>query len=360
MRFKKIPLMSKTLSLEIKNIIRETSNVTSLLLQAKEADQFNFSAGQFVTLLFDLDDEEIRRSFSISSSPLDLPQIRITIKRAEDGLASKHFLDEVKIGETIKAFHPTGNFTIKTNAGKKGGAIFIGAGSGITPLYSMIKTILAIEAQSKLALIYGSRNESSIIFKEEIDTLAKTYKDRLQVEHFLSRPQNSWEGHVGRITKANLISTLKSLTNIDYTTAEYYLCGPEGMMQSAAYALNELGVDHQHIHTENFDVKLLCETDRIEEIEREVTIIFRDEEYKISVKPGESILLKALSLGLELPNSCQAGNCGTCRAKLLSGKIQLIEQTALSEEDIKNGYCLTCVGHPASDDVVILYEEPFG
>lgn len=348
-----------TLNLEIEKIVQETNNVTSLLLHAKEADQFNFSAGQFVTLLFDLDDEEIRRSFSISSSPLDLPQIRITIKKSEDGLASRHFLDEVKAGELIKAFHPTGNFTVKTDSDKKRSAVFIGAGSGITPLYSMIKTILAIEPQSKLALIYGNRNESSIIFREEIDTLSKIYKDHFQIEHFLSRPQNSWSGHVGRITKENLISTIKSLTKIDYQTAEYYLCGPEGMMQSAAFALNDLGIEHQHIHTENFDVKLLCETDRIEEIEREVTIIFRDSEYKINVKPGESILLKALSLGLELPNSCQAGNCGTCRAKLLSGKIQLIEQTALSEEDIKNGYCLTCVGHPASDDVVILYEEPF-
>ncbi|MBI1939775.1 MAG: ferredoxin--NADP reductase [Ignavibacteriales bacterium] len=348
-----------TLNLEIKKIIRETNSVTSLLLQARESDQLNFTAGQFVTLLFNLDEEEIRRSFSISSSPLDLPQLRITIKRAEDGLASKHFLDEVKTGEIIKAFHPTGNFTIKIDPDKKRNAVFIGAGSGITPLYSMIKTILAAEPQGKIALIYGNRNESLIIFKDEIDMLAKAYKDSLQVEHFLSRPQNSWNGHVGRITKENLISTLKSLANIGYTEAEYYLCGPEGMMQSAAYALNELGINHHHIHTENFDVQLLCETDRIEEIEREVTIIFRDEEHKINIKPGESILLKALSLGLELPNSCQAGNCGTCRAKLLSGKIQLIEQTALSEEDIKNGYCLTCVGHAASDDVVILYEEPF-
>ncbi|MEW6196474.1 MAG: iron-sulfur cluster-binding domain-containing protein [Bacteroidota bacterium] len=346
------------LNLEIKEIVKETDSALSFILRSSDNTKINFLPGQFITIIFDFEGEEIRRSFSISSSIYDLPDLRITIKKSSDGITN-NFFNMVKIGDKIKAVPPVGNFTIRNDDSVLSDFIFIGAGSGITPLYSMIKSTLYGNDKSRIILVYGNSDENSIIFKNEIEQLARTFSKRFFVYHILSHPINNWQGIKGRISIQNIKEIISSHKDHLSSSVYYYLCGPEGMMQTAALALKELKVSRDRIHTESYNVCLLDETYEIENIEHEVTIIFRNREYKIKVSPDESILQKALEHGLELPNSCQHGECGTCKAKLLAGTLKLISQTALSEHDIKNGYCLTCVGHPASENVVILYEDNF-
>lgn len=351
--------MGSFLNLEIKDIIKETSDTISLILQNKNGNEISFRPGQFLTFLFNNDGKEVRRVFSISSTPDDLPLLRVTIKIIHKDSPSSHWINKIKIGQTIKSLPPLGNFNVVPSAESEREFILFGAGSGITPLIPMIKSILKHEIKSKIVLYYGNRNEDSIIFKNEIDDLTKIYPLRFRVIHLLSNPSPEWKGLKGRITHPLVIELLSSILFVDTQNADYYLCGPEGMMQNVIQALDELKIDHKKIHRENFVVKILDDNDEIEQIEREVTIFIKGYKHTVMVQPGESILQKALQLGLDLPNSCQHGECGTCRARLLSGKLRLVSQTALSEEEINDGYCLTCVGYPANENVVILYEDPF-
>ena len=351
--------MSSFLNLEIQEVIKETHDTVSLLLKNKNGNSVSFQPGQFLTFLFEEKDREVRRGFSISSSPDELPYLRVTIKKVHQDSVSTRCVDEAKVGQVIKSLPPLGHFTVIPSPDLEREFIMFGAGSGITPLISMIQSILKHENKSKIVLYYGNRNESSIIFKDEIAKLMKEYPMRLRVIHVLSQPTTVWEGLKGRITQEMALELLSSILFVDPQKASYYLCGPDGMMQNVIHTLDEMKIDHKRIHRENFVIKILDENDEIEEVEREVTIFFKGQKHLVNVKPGESIQQKALQLGLELPNSCQHGECGTCRARLLSGKLKLVSQTALTEEELKDGYCLTCVGYPASENVVILYEDPF-
>lgn len=346
-------------NLEIKKIVQETEDTVSFTLKDKDGKPDSFLPGQFLTFLFDESGEEIRRGFSISSTPDDLPFLRVTIKKVHENSTSSNCVANANVGQVLKSLPPLGNFTIIPDNNLEREFIMFGAGSGITPLFSMLKSVLVHEEKSKVVLFYGNRNENSIIFKQELDELAKIYADRFTLIHVLSQPNKNWGGYKGRITKEFVLKQLSTLKNSTAKTVDYYLCGPEGMMQNVLSALDEIKVDHKKIHRESFVVKIIDEHEDIEQTEREVTIFIKGKKHTVIIKPDESILQKALSLGLEIPNSCQMGECGTCRARLLSGKLKLVSQTALSEQELNDGYCLTCVGYPASDNVVILYEDPF-
>lgn len=351
--------MGNYLNFRIEKITRETDDALNVFLKAVNGTRIEFQPGQFLTFIMNNNGEELQKVFSISSIPSDLPRVRITVKKNTGTNSSPHFLDLINEGQIVKCLPPLGNFTLKEDTGIKNNLIFFSAGSGITPLFPMIKTELKKIDSRKITLIDGNKNESSIIFKEEIEELKKLYPDKFTVIHFLSSPSNKWKGNIGRITKESALTTLSSLGKEFLTNTEFYICGPESMMQNVKDALSELGIEYTRIHTENFSVKILHSGETIEQKEREVTVFIAGEKHKIRVLPGETILQKALENNIGIPNSCNYGSCGTCKARLLSGVILLKDQTVLTEQDIKHNYCLTCVGYPASDDVVVLYEDPF-
>ena len=352
-------LMSNFLNLVVDEIIEETHDTISILLHEKNNRDLSFLPGQFLTLIFNAEEKETRRGYSIWTTPDELPQVGVAIKKFKDGIATKYLLENLKVGDVIKSLPPLGNFTVEPNKDNERTLVMFGAGSGITPLMSQLQSVLKYEKKSKVFLFYGNHDEQSIIFKDKLDVLKEKYSEQFFIEHILSKPRESWKGLTGRIDLQQANKLLEKYKNYINESAECYLCGPEGMMQTILDLMKERGVERKRIHREIYTTKILDETDEVEQKEREVTIILRGDRYKVTVLPGETILEKALELGLDIPNSCQFGNCGTCKAKLLSGKLQLIEQTALTEEDINNGYCLTCVGRPASDNVVIMYEDPF-
>lgn len=351
--------MSNYLNLVVDEIIEETHDTVSILLHERDDRDLSFIPGQFLTFIFDADGKETRRGYSIWTTPDELPQVGVAIKKFKDGVATKYLLENLKVGDVIKSLPPLGNFIVEPKKENERTLIMFGAGSGITPLMSHLQSVLKYEDKSKVFLFYGNHDEQSIIFKEKLNELQQKFPDRLFVEHNLSEPSENWEGLKGRIDRDRAIELIEKYDDHINENSECYLCGPEGMMQTVLDLMKERGVERKRIHREIYTTKILDEFDEVEEKVREVTIILHGDRYKVNVHPGETIQEKALELGLEIPNSCQFGNCGTCKAKLLSGKLQLIEQSALSEEDIKNGYCLTCVGRPASDNVVIMYESEF-
>ncbi|KUG26205.1 flavodoxin reductase (ferredoxin-nadph reductase) family 1 [hydrocarbon metagenome] len=351
--------MTNHLNLIVDEIVNETHDTISILLHEKDNRDLSFLPGQFLTFIFDADGIETRRGYSIWTTPDDLPQVGVAIKKFKDGVTTKYLLESLKVGDSITSLPPLGNFTVETNQENERTLVMFGAGSGITPLMSHLQAILKYEPKSKVILFYGNHDEDSIIFYDKLNSLQKKYSDNFFIEHCLSKPKRNWNGVHGRIDSVKSIELLDKYKTHFTGQVEYYLCGPEEMMQTVMNILKERNVDRKNIHREIYTTKVLDETDEIEEKEREVTIILQGERHKVLVMPNETILEKALEQGLEIPNSCQFGNCSTCKAKLLSGKLKLVEQTALSEEDIKQGFCLTCVGYPASDNVVILYEDMF-
>ncbi|MBU1096207.1 MAG: ferredoxin--NADP reductase [Bacteroidetes bacterium] len=351
--------MDSYYTLEVIDINKDYDDTLCLTLLEKNNKFKSFQAGQFLTLLIDVQGEEVRRSFSISSSPEELPKIMLAIKKVNDGVISGHLFNKIAVGDTLKVLPPLGNFTVTTSPENERHIVMFGAGSGITPLFSQLKSILNNEPNSKVTLLYGNRTESSVIYKKELDDLQNIYNSRFIIKHHLTQPHEGWDGFEGRITKETVVNFLLSTPDAVGTAVEYYLCGPDEMMQSVISAITEQGVSTKKIHREVYNTSVVEKDESIEIIQREVTIIFKGDEFKILVEPGKTILQTALDAGIKLPNSCQFGSCATCKAKLLSGRLQLIDQTALTEEELENGFCLTCVGHPASDNVVILYEDQF-
>jgi ring-1,2-phenylacetyl-CoA epoxidase subunit PaaE len=278
----------------------------------------------------------------------------ITVKRISGGLVSNFLCDNVKVGDSLEVIEPMGNFVIEPDADATKNYVFVGAGSGVTPLMSMIKTLLHKEPKSKIHLIYGSRHEDQIIFKKQLDVLEKDYADRFTVLHVISQPAANWPGLKGRINQASTVYYLKQELGIDIAKAHYYLCGPLEMMEEVQRALGIFEVPSSQIHKELFNTAPSMETAASDnDVAREITLIYEGKEHQVTVQPHETILEAALEADLDIPYSCQAGMCTACMGLCKSGSVVMDEEDGLTAGEIAKGYVLTCVAHPTSDGVVI-------
>lgn len=355
--------MSKYYFLKVKEIEKETEEASTLHFWHPLNEVVAYRPGQFLTVLLPVDDKKIRRSYSMSSSPYTDVSLAITIKRVPGGYASNLLLDSVKVGDILEVMEPMGAFFPKQSDDQTRQVVFIGAGSGVTPLFSILKSILMVEPESEVFLIYGSRSEESIIFKKKIDALEAKYGVRFKVVYTLSQPSESWEGEKGRLNKSHLLKIVEKLPTLNKSEAEFFLCGPEDMMEEAHRALAILAVPENKIRKESFmtataaqpgEVTLEEEDDTLKT--REITLFYEGAEYKLPVKPHETVLEAALNMDIDLPYSCQAGMCTACLGRCTSGKVHLDEEDALSEAELNEGFILTCVSHPMSDDVIIEVE----
>ncbi|MCE7042075.1 ferredoxin--NADP reductase [Dyadobacter sp. CY312] len=355
--------MSKYLFLKVKEIEKETDEASTIHFWHPLNEVVAYRPGQFLTLLLPQDDKKVRRSYSMSSSPYTDVSLAITIKRVPGGFASNLLLDTIKEGDVLEAMEPAGNFFPKQEDDQTRQVVFIGAGSGITPLFSILKSILMVEQESEVFLLYGSRNEEGIIFNEKINTLKAKYKERFNVVHTLSQASDEWEGEKGRLNKTHILKIIEGLPALNKKEAEYFLCGPDDMMEEAHRALAILAVPERQIRKESFltataaqpgEVTMEEEDDTLKT--REITLFYEGTEYKLPVKPHETVLEAALNMDIDLPYSCQAGMCTACLGRCTSGKVHLDEEDALSEAELNEGFILTCVSRPMSDDVVIEVE----
>ncbi len=349
--------MSKYFHLTVKEIIEETVDTKTISFWQPVHQAVSYKAGQFITVIIEIDGKKERRSYSMSSSPREA-SLAITIKKMNNGLVSNYLCEKLKVGDAIEVMEPMGHFIAEADAENARNIVMFGGGSGITPLMSIIKTILPVEKMSKIFLVYGSRTEEDIIFKKQFDILENEYKGRFKVVHVLSKPSYTWTGYKTRINQASAVIFLKQDIGLSITDAEYYLCGPEGMMEQVTNALQLFNVPSNQIHKEHFvdshHKPVHLETEESSGLkEQNVTIKYEGKDFSFLVKPNETILEAALNQDIDLPYSCQAGMCTACMGKCVAGKVEMDDEDGLTDNEIKQGYVLTCVSHPMSTGVVI-------
>ena len=351
--------MSKYFHLTVKEIIEETDETKTISFWQPIHQAVTYKAGQFITIIIEINGKKERRSYSMSSSPREA-SLSITVKRVANGLVSNYLCDHLKVGDAVEVMEPMGHFCVEPDAENARNISLFGGGSGITPLLSMIKTILPVEKYSKIFLVYGSRSESEIIFKKQLDSLEQQYVGQLKVIHVLTQPSYTWAGYKTRINQASTAIFLKQDIAVSIADAEYYLCGPEGMMDQVTNTLNLFNVPSENIHKEHFGESVIKahETEVIDEGQKEqtVTIKYEGKNYSVLVKPHETILEAALDQDIDLPYSCQAGMCTACMGHCTEGEVTMDEEDGLTEKEIKQGWVLTCVAHPKSAGVVINIE----
>jgi ring-1,2-phenylacetyl-CoA epoxidase subunit PaaE len=251
-----------------------------------------------------------------------------------------------------------GQFTTELKEGNKRHIILFAGGSGITPMMSIIKSILAQEPNSICSLIYCNRDIDSIIFKDAFEKLEIKYEGRLHVIHVLDSAPMNWQGYSGLLNHDMLTKLFERIPDWGIASTTYLMCGPEGMMKNVESLLNARNIPKEKIFKESFVQGIIAKEEKKEAVSaelkaREVTIRYDGQEYKVLVPPSKAILETALDQGIDLPYSCQSGLCTACRGKALSGKVKLDEEEGLSQSERAEGYVLTCVGHPLTDDVVI-------
>lgn len=349
--------------LTVKDIKNETSDCVSIAFNIPKELQtdFIFTQGQNVTVRIITDGEESRRSYSICTSPLD-SELRIAVKKITNGLFSTFANEKLKNGDVLEVMPPTGTFFTEVNPSNRKDYVFFAAGSGITPVISIIKTILLAEHNSSVTLVYGNKNLQSIIFREEIEALKDKYLKRFRVYHILSRETTEAEFNYGRIdvSKCNHLSKLINFNIID----DFFICGPEQMIFSIKDFLEGWGIESKNIHFELFTTPVR-KTPIKEATPKQTTKEGSDITVKIDGRSfdfklgfdGDVILDAALAQGADLPFACKGGVCCTCKAKLLEGEVEMEANYGLEKSEVKAGYILTCQSHPISKKVVIDYDE---
>ncbi|HYC87110.1 MAG TPA: ferredoxin--NADP reductase [Chryseosolibacter sp.] len=346
--------------LKVKDIVHETRDAISIVFEQPEP-KIEYRSGQFLTLIVPMNGKEVRRAYSLCSSPYVDHDLAVMVKRVEHGAMSNWLAENLKPGSRVKVMEPMGQFTteyIKTN---KRHLVMFAGGSGITPMMSIIKSMLTQEPESIVSLIYCNRDIDSIIFKDELARWETKYEGRLHVIHVLDNAPMNWQGYSGLLSHEMLTKLFERIPDWGINNTTYLMCGPEGMMKNVESLLAMRHIPEQKIFKESF-VQGTIDKDQKKENEaavseklqdREVTIRYDGQEYKILVPANKAILETALDQGIDLPYSCQSGLCTACRGKALSGKVKLDEEEGLSQSERNEGYVLTCVGHPLTDDVVI-------
>ena len=350
--------------LRVADIRQETPQCVSIAFHIPDELKaaYQFEAGQYITIKKVFEGEEIRRSYSLCSSPSE-SDFRIAVKQVEAGKFSTYACNELKIGDTLDVMTPMGNFTAAGMSSNEQHLMAFAAGSGITPVLSLMKACLEGNTVSKFTLVYGNQNLHSIIFKEEIEALKNKYMGRLQVVHILSRERLETEVNNGRINTEKCIQLSSGL--IDFNSINhFFMCGPEDMIMSVKAFLIEKQIDPKHIHFELFTtgVQTKREDWRSAHSEDEgkmstITIKVDDRTYDIKVAySGENILDAALRSGADLPYACKGGVCCTCRAKVMEGEVAMEVNYALEPDEVENGFVLTCQSHPKTERVFIDFD----
>ncbi len=342
--------------LKVVRINKETSLAVSVEFEVPEENKqlFSFTPGQFLTLKKTINGEDVRRSYSICSTPKS-GKLVVAIKKIENGLFSSFAVDSLKEGDVIEVGVPAGKFTLSCKSDNANEYLFIAAGSGITPTLSMVKTILEDEPQSKVQLVYGNKSPQETIFHREVSQLQGDYESfKLSMVYSASEVGDATPCRISYDKLKTLVSNFSSLEGV-------YLCGPEDMINSIS---DSLKVDVPELEGKiNFELfTSSASTDTIESVvdidftESKVTATVDDVDYTFMVKAGKNILAAALSAGIDVPYSCQGGVCGTCECTVKEGKVALGQNMVLSEEEVEEGQTLMCQATPSSAEVKLDFD----
>jgi ring-1,2-phenylacetyl-CoA epoxidase subunit PaaE len=350
--------------LKICDVRPETSDAVSIAFAVPPelAEAYRFDPGQHLTLRAVLNDVETRRSYSICTAPDD-GDLRVVVKKQDGGLFSNWINEAARSGDSIDVMTPQGRFGIRPDPGASRNVLAIAAGSGITPIVSIARTLLAREPKSRIVLIYGNRTAQSIIFKRELEALKDLYLDRLSVHHVLSRERQEIELFNGRIDGRKIEVVLRAALPPD-AIDHAFLCGPGDLIETSRSTLLRLGVPHERIHVEHFTVDGMpapapIRTERKSEVEvvARIEIRLNGLDHVVPLQAGETIVEAGLRQGLEMPYSCRGGMCCTCRARLIAGQVKMDRNFSLEPWETAAGYVLTCQSHPVTPTVAVDYDH---
>ncbi|OZI57479.1 1,2-phenylacetyl-CoA epoxidase subunit PaaE [Bordetella genomosp. 4] len=353
-------------SLRVSSVARNTRDAVVVTFDLPEAlqSQFEFRPGQYLTLRTQLDGEELRRSYSICSAPGD-GVLRVAIKKVDDGAFSSWANQALQAGQMLEVMPPAGNFTVDFSPEHQRHYVAFAVGSGITPVFSLVKTALSTEPRSRFTLFFGNRASSSVLFREEIEDLKNLYMDRFSLVYIMSRESQDIELFNGRLDGDKvdqLLSAWMPATDIDYA----FVCGPQTMIESVVQHLQDRGVPKSQIKFELFGAPRgprALRTGRDTPAapgkgQCEVTVVQDGHSRSFVIqKNKDSVLDSALEQGIELPYSCKGGVCSTCRCKVIEGEVDMDANFALEDYEVARGFVLSCQSFPVSDRLVLDFDQ---
>lgn len=350
--------MSKFKELKVKEVKRETDDTVSIAFEIPESQkqEFTYEAGQYITIKHQINGEEVRRSYSLSSAPFE-DDFRVAVKKIENGKMSTFLNTIVKSNDVLEVLPPLGTFKLSPQDDST--YVAFAAGSGITPVISMIKSTLE-NSNSKIVLFYANKTKEATIFKSELDQLFEKYPERFKLQYLYTRQPVENKLFEGRINKTKFEDLMRE--NMGLLKADgYFMCGPEQMIKDIADGLEYFGVDKSKIHYELFVTSIV--EDEVKKTNNDfsgvshLTVIMDGDEFEFELKADEEhILDAAIENGVDAPFSCKGAVCCTCKAQVIEGKAVMDMNYALSDEEVEQGFILTCQAHPASDKVVVDFD----
>lgn len=352
--------MAQFHSLKIQTITRETDKSVSIAFGIPEnlKETFTFKAGQYVTIKTKMNGEEIRRAYSLCSTPQS-GLLKVAVKEVESGTFSKFANRDLKEGDTMEVHPPEGKFIFDKSAFAKANTstfAAFAAGSGITPIMSIIKTVLEQLPNSRFVLVYGNKTPDDTIFRDELLSLKEKYKGRLSIEFIYSQSREDG-AHFGRIMKSTVNFVVKN-KYAEHNFDAYYLCGPEPMIKEVTKVLEENGASDSSIHFELFTASEDAgSVEAVLDGQTAIKVIVDDEEFEFTMKQEDLILDATLDQDIDAPHSCQGGICSSCIARITEGTAEMAKNQILTDSEVAEGLILTCQAHPTSAKVVINYDE---
>jgi len=351
--------------LKTKRLVKETADCTSVTFEvpADLLEQFRFKHGQYLTLKAEIDGKEVRRSYSLCSSPHE-KELKVAVKKIPEGTFSSFVNDDLQEGDILEVMPPMGDFNTELSAKHAKNYVAFAAGSGITPIMSIMKTVLQAEPNSTFTLFYGNKYASTVIFKEEIEGLKNSFLNRLRVFHFFSREVSDIPLFSGRLTAEKAQHVLDKLVNLKQDH-EFFLCGPQEMIFAVKDTLERAGVERKNIHFELFTPADGSEgkkriQQKIGSKEKVCEVFIKDggNSFGFNLPLGtDNILDAATARGADLPYACKGGVCSTCKAKLVEGEIEMAVNYALEPEEVEAGFILSCQAYPISEKVIVDFDE---
>jgi ring-1,2-phenylacetyl-CoA epoxidase subunit PaaE len=351
-------------TLTVAETVPETAEAMSIRFDVPEElrETFKFKPGQHLTLRAQISGEEIRRNYSLCVAPGD-DIVKVTVKRIVGGIFSNWANETLKPGDRIEVMSPHGSFTWDFEAGAANHYVGFAGGSGITPVISLLKTALSIEPESRFTLFYGNRDSQSVIFLEELARLKNRFMDRLEIHHFLAEESEDIELFNGMLDRAKCDEVLTRLIE-PAEVAAFFICGPGPMMDAAEEALAGKGVARDKVHIERFtagrpSAALEAQMQTLQQEAQGLTLLVTLDGRKRRVAfdaAAGNILDSARKAGLQAPYACKAGVCATCRARVVSGEVEMAARYGLSDEEVAAGYVLTCQSVPKGEGVELDYD----
>ena len=346
--------MSKFHKLTIQKIIKETADAVSILftIPTDLKEDFSFEAGQYITLKANINGNEVRRAYSICASPKS-NQLKVAVKAVENGVFSTFATTTLKEGDQLDVFVPEGKFILNSEANKN--YIAFAAGSGITPVMSMIKTVLENENSSTFTLIYGNKSADKTIFKNELDALLEKHPNNFKLHYVFSQEANA-DAKFGRIDKGITNYFVKN-TYKENSFDAAFLCGPEEMINSVSETLQENNFSDNAIHFELFNASTEENSVEIAAGKTSITVLLDDEESTFTMDKSDDILAASLRNNLDAPYSCQGGVCSSCLCKVTEGKAVMTKNSILTDSEVEEGFILACQAHPTTAKIVIDFDD---